>query len=407
MHSATGLQTTYDPFDQGHLDNPYPVWARARLTEPVFYADALDAWVVTPHKLVQEILQDPATFVSSGLSVMTPLPSEAREILSEIPPAEPPLRATDPPAHTRLRRITQAGVSAKRVAGLEASTRAIAHRLVDAVIAERACDFYEAFAYPFPLAVIASLLGFDEAAQERLHYWAGCRLDLAWGKLDSEGWRRCARAVVDFYQYVEGAIAERVARPREDVLSDLVAINAASDDPLATPEMVEQVQGLISAGHESTANWLTLSLYHLLSERERWERLCAQPAAIATALEETLRFDSPVLGLWRRAAIDAVIGGHAVRAGQRIYCAVGSANRDGDAFASPDAFRPGREDAKSHLTFGRGPHVCVGAALARLEGRIAFEVLVERLPGVRLAQDRLTIGRNATLRMTKALQVAW
>ena len=401
------MRTRYDPFDQAHLDDPYPVWARARLTEPVFYADALDAWVVTRHRLVQDVLQDATTFVSSGLSAMTQPPAEAQRILDEIPPRRPPLRATDPPLHGRLRKVTQAGVSPRRVAGMEASSRAIAHRLLDAVESQGACDFYASFAYPFPLAVIASLLGFPREAEERLHYWANCRLDIAWGKLDPAGWQRAARGVVDFYRFVEAEIVQRQTAPRDDVLTDLAGVNASLDDPLDLAELVEQVQGLISAGHETTANWLTLSLYHLLVDRARWDGIRADPASIPKVLEETLRFDSPVLGLWRAAAVETTIAGVTISAGQRVYCVVGSANRDDEAFAKADDFNPRREDAPAHLTFGRGPHVCPGAALARLEGRVAFEVLTSRLPSLTLAQSGIACNANATLRMPKALLVEW
>ena len=371
-----GLRTRYDAFAPAHLDDPYPLWALARATEPVFFADSLGAWVVTPHRLVQDVLQDPKGFLSSGLTSVREAPAEVQAILDEIPPRRPALRATDPPQHTRLRAVTQAGVSPRRVAGMEAGTRAIAHRLLDAVEAAGSCDFYAAFAYPFPLAVIASLLGFPQSTEERLHYWAECRLELAWGNAELADWKRAARGVVEFYRFVEAEIVRRQAAPSDDVLSDLVASNAAADEPLDVDDMVEQVQGLIAAGHETTANWITLSLFHLLSERSRWERVCREPATIPTVLEETLRYDSPVLGLWRVAAHDTTIGGVAVAAGARVYCVIGSANRDGAAFAQPD-------------------------------GRVAFDVLAERLPSARLAQTGISCAPNATLRMPKALLIEW
>ena len=266
------LRARYDAFDPAHLDDPYPLWALARATEPVFYADSLGAWVVTAHAVVQEVLQDPKRFLSAGLTSVRETPPEVKAVLDEIPPRRPALRATDPPEHTRLRTVTQAGVSPRRVAGMEAGTRAIAHRLLDAAGADRRCDFYAAFAYPFPLAVIASLLGFAQSAEEQLHYWANCRLELAWGNAELAEWTRAARGVVAFYRFVEAEIVRRQTAPSDDVLSDLVVSNAAADEPLDLDDMVEAVQGLISAGHETTANWIALSLFHLLSERSRWER---------------------------------------------------------------------------------------------------------------------------------------
>ncbi len=400
------LQSRYDVFDAAQLADPYPVWALARRTEPVFFAASLGAWVITTHRDVQAVLQDPQRFSSAGLTTVRDVPPEVQAILDEIPPRRPALRATDPPEHTRLRNITQTGVSPRRVAGMEAGTRAIAQRLADRVAAEERCDFYATFAYPFPLAVIAGLLGFPESDEAQLHEWAHCRMDLAWGNSDLASWQRAARGVVAFYRYVEAEIVRRQTAPEDDVLSDLIALNAETPEPLDLDDMIEQVQGLISAGHETTANWITLSLYHFLVQPTRWQRLCSDPKAIVPALEETLRFDSPVLALWRVAACDVTVAGVTIPAGARVYCVLGSANRDAAAFAHPDIFAPGREDGRAHLTFGRGPHVCLGATLARLEGRVAFEVLAERLPALRLAQGAPAFTPNASLRIPKALLVS-
>jgi cytochrome P450 len=405
--TAGGLRSAYDPFSQTQVDDPFPVWGLARTQEPVFYSEAINAWVVTRHALVQSILQDPVTFLSSGLNAMRQHPAEVQLILDALPERVAALRATDAPGHTRRRRATQSAVSPKRVSQLESKVRAIANRLVDSIYDRGHCDFFETFAYRFPLAVVSSLLGFPDSVADRLHRWSGCRVAMAWGNLQIEEYKTAARGVVEFHEFIESEILSRRNEPRDDLLSDMLEINEGSPTPLDLPELIEEVNGLVTAGHESTGNWITMTLFHLLEERSRWDRICADSASIPKMLEEALRFDGPVLGIWRRAAQDTVVAGIKIGAGERVWCALGSCNRDNAIFDSPDQFVGDRDTAKQHIAFGRGPHTCIGANLARLEGRVAFEELTRRLPDVRLMQGRLSFEINATLRMPKGLMIEW
>jgi cytochrome P450 len=406
LEDRTSLAVTYDTFDQGQVDDPYSVWAEAR-RQPIFFAERLNAWVLTRHRDVVAVLRDPATFSNRGLQFMATGPPEVEAILAQLPAGSVSLRATDPPYHTRLRSFAQWAVTPARVAQMEDSSRAIANGLVDAVIDDGSCDFYAVIAYPYPLGVISSLLGLPASDYELLHHWANNRIALAWGNMDTEDWVKAAAGAVDFHRYVSEHIVETTRHPADNALSELVTANAAAEDPLELAELVGQVQGLITAGHETTANWLTLSMFFLLSERTRWERLCAEPATAPEVVEETLRLDSPVLAVWRRTTTDTVIGDQPIAAGDLVYCALGSANRDEAAYREPDEYILGRADAKRHLTFGRGVHTCIGASLARLEARVALSVLVDRLGSIRLCDRTLSFGPNASLRMPKALQVEW
>jgi len=399
-----GLLSAYNPFSQEQVDDPFPIWGLSRTQEPVFYSEAINAWVVTRHALVQSILQDPATFLSSGLNAMRQHPAEVQLILDELPGRAAALRATDPPDHTRRRRATQGAVSPRRVSQLESKVRVIANRLVDSFYDRGHCDFFETFAYRFPLAVVSSLLGFPDSVANRLHRWSGCRVAMAWGKMEIEEYKAAARGVVEF---IESEILSRRNEPRDDLLSDILNINEGSPTPLELPELIEEVNGLVTAGHESTGNWITMTLFHLLEQRSRWEKVCADPASIPKMLEEALRFDGPVLGIWRRVAQDTIVAGIKIGAGERVWCALGSCNRDDAVFDAPDQFVGDRDTARQHIAFGRGPHTCVGANLARLEGRVAFEELTRRLPDVRLMQSRLSFEINATLRMPKGLMIEW
>ena len=402
-----GLRYSYNPYAQPQIDDPFPIWAMARKWEPAFYSDALGAWVLTKSSLVQQVMQDSATFLSSGLNAMRSHPPEVQKILDEVPEKVSALRATDAPEHTRRRRLTFGVVSPQRVSQLEPRVRSIANRMIDNFYNLGKCDFYQSFAYRYPLAVVSSLLGFPDTEAEKLHHWANCRVALAWGNMELEQYKQTAKGVVEFHQFIESELISRLASPRDDLMSDMVTLNKNAADPLNMPYLIEAVHGLVTAGHESTANWITMTLYHLLEEQTPWQKVCTNPDSIPQMLEEALRFDGPVLGSWRRAARDVSVGDIQIAAGDKVYCALGSSNRDEEVFQDPDKFDVDRTDVRQHIMFGRGPHTCVGAPLARLEGRVAFEVLAKRLAHVRLAQSHLAFNSNATLRLPQALMIEW
>jgi cytochrome P450 len=402
------LRDSFDPYAQRHADDPYRFWDVARKTEPIFFSTALNAWVVTRHDLITQVLQDPEMFSSSGLDRVGTQPPEVQAILDEVPKT-PPLRATDPPMHTRLRKPTQAGVAPRRMTDMEDQVRVIAHDLIDRFVGDGECGFYSAFAYPYPLSVISGLLGFPREDWPSLHRWANERVMLAWGNLPVEERKSAARGFVSFHQYVERHIVDRRVAPREDLLSDLVRNDRLEAERLSLPELVEQAMGLVVAGHESTANWLTMSVYHLLSQPERWRAFLDVPGSVSKLVEEMLRYDSSVGALWRRATRETRLADHVIAPGDVVYCVIASANRDAAVFEQPDRIVPGRKDVRMHMTFGRGPHNCIGAALARLEGRIAFEAVAERLPGLALSEEQgpLTFAPNVTLRIPRGLRVTW
>ncbi|MER6176929.1 cytochrome P450 [Streptosporangium sp. NPDC001681] len=404
--SVAELGATFDPFERQTVDDPFPVWAAARAVAPIFWSERIDAWVVTGHALLEEIFRDAKRFPSGGLGVMTPPPPEIAEILSAIDYVSP-LRATDPPDHTRQRRPTLAAVSPRRVAALEEPIREIADELIDKFEGNGKADFYREFAYPFPLQVISNLLGFTREDADNLHNWAAARVRLAWGKMEMEEWKRNARDMVAFHDFMKAQVLDRRDNPRDDGLTDFVQSALAAKEPMTIPEIVEQSIALVTGGHETTANWLTLSMFHMLSHRERWEAVVAGRYTMAELVEESLRYDSAVRAVWRKAAHDLQIGGVEISEGQRLYCVNGAANRDPAVFENPDDFCPGRGQARLHFTFGRASHHCIGASLSRLEGTIAYETLVRRLPSIRLTTGELRCEDNATLRVTTGLDVEW
>jgi cytochrome P450 len=257
--------------------------------------------------------------------------------------------------------------------------------------------------------VVCRLVGVPVGDQEQVKTWASQRVDLRNADLSEDEQIAAARSQRDFYDYSVELVNSRRARPGEDMLSWIIQDSDSSEDPLTEPQLASQVISLLTAGHETTAHWLVFSVRRLLSDRPRWQALVADPTSATKAdLEESLRMDGPVQAIWRRVKAHTEIGGVAIPTGSRVSLILGSANADETVFEQPRSYCPERSNAAQHLSFGRGPHTCAGAGIARLEGRISLEVLATRLPRLRLAaDDGLVIRPNATQRMPQRLLVEW
>ena len=276
------------------------------------------------------------------------------------------------------------------MATLEPSIRAIANELVDAFPAEGPVELLRDFAVPLPLTVIADALGVSRADLDKFKRWSDDSVAPLGGVLTRERQLECARSIVEFQHYFAERLEERRREPRDDILSDLVNARLDGDDahPLDTAEMLSILQQLLVAGNETTTNMLASAMMLLLHHPGQMERIRADLSLVPNLVEEALRLESPVQGLFRQAKAATTLGGVAIPAGARLIVMYGSANRDECQYADAATFDVAREDAHSHLAFGRGIHFCLGAALARLEGIVAFETLFSRLREVRLAPGR-------------------
>jgi cytochrome P450 len=415
---------SYDPARDAEIVYPFATWAAARQETPVFFSPVLNSYVVTRYEDINRVLVDPETF-SSGvmLKPYRERPREVEEILATgFDPAKlGAMVMLDAPLHTKIRRATISAFSPRRVAALEGEVRSTADELIDAMIAAGpGVDFVDTFAYPLPLRIITRILGVPLEDGVQLHEWATAKMALQFGDLPLAEHIEVARKFVAFQQYVSERIEERRSAPQEDFISTLITFDYEGE-PLEDVVLVGQVMGLVNAGHETITTMLTLGLYHLLQDRSHWAALCANPALAAAVVEEVLRFDGPLKMVSRRATRDTEIGGVAIPADSRVGLVVGSANRDETVFQDPDRFDiqaaqkgpqkdPEMSDEKRrpHLAFGRGAHLCAGAPLARMEGRIAFERLATRLPSLRLANEtEPEFARNTAVRLPLALHVGW
>jgi cytochrome P450 len=365
-------------FSPGFWVNPYPTYAALRREGPVrsiaVSADTV-VWLVTRYRDVRQALEDPRL----SKSAMMPESTYGGLIPPEVVAATVQhMLAADPPHHTRLRRLASTAFTARRVAALRPRVTELADELIDAMSAREQVDLVTDFAYPLPMRVICELLGVPAAEQDSFRTWSTVIIS----GVDVQ--EKLPGAMASMLEYIRELIRRKRAEPRDDLLSALIAARDGGDR-LTEDELSSMVFLLLIAGHETTVNLIGNGAYLLLSEPARWQRLCDQPELLPTAIEEFLRYESPVETASLRIATEEMeLGGHTVPAGASVLLSLGSANRDGERFPDPDAFDLARGDSR-HLAFGHGPHYCLGAPLARLEAEVAFGRLLSRYPEARLA----------------------
>ncbi len=309
----------------------------------------------------------------------------------------------DPPSHTRLRRLVSRAFTPRTIARLEPAVAAVCDELLAPLRRRRRFDLMDAFAYPLPARVICALVGLPDDDHELI---ARHGRDLAVG-LDplpsAEELRRADAAVVALRAHLEGPIAARRARPRDDLLSDLVAV-ADDGDRLTPDELVATLVLILIAGHETTANLIGNAVVALDDEPAARERLAQDPGVADTAVEEMLRLDPPVQITQRFPRVPVELGGVELPAGTFVILGLAAANRDPAVFVEPDRVELSR-DPNPHVAFGAGAHFCLGAALARLEGRVALPALYRALPDLRVVRPLPRRRTSLTIRGFRHLPV--
>jgi pimeloyl-[acyl-carrier protein] synthase len=375
-----------------HRDDPYPVMAALREREPVAHAGG-GLWVLSRYADCRLALLE-ARFSSdmrnaADYDASAPLAQAAAALMVY----------NDPPDHTRLRGLVQKAFTPRRVAEMRPRIEAIVGELLGG---DGELEVIGDLAHPLPFIVIAELLGVPAVDHDRFRVWAG---DLALVLEPVQGDERRQRAMaasVELGAYLQPQFAERRARPRDDLLTALVQAEEAGDR-LSESELGANVVQLLIAGHETTQNLIANGLWALLRNPDQLDRLRDDPALVPTAVEELLRYDSPVQFAARVAREDIALDGATIPRGARVMVLLGAANRDPARFTNPDALDVGRDDGP-HVAFGHGPHFCLGNALARLEGAVALRALTA-LPGLRLAGGPPSYRDTAMLRGLRELRV--
>jgi cytochrome P450 len=314
----------------------------------------------------------------------------------------------DPPDHTRLRRLFTKAFTPTAVANLRLDIGGIVDHLIDGMEhkARRGepVDYIADFAYPLPATVIMDLLGVPRGDLARVKIWSDdIALFIGTAQAVPNKYARAEKGATLMAGYFRGLVEQRKAAPTGDMISQLIAARD-EQEILTTDEIIGTCILLLFAGHETTTNLIGNGFYYAMKFRDQWERLLAEPGLAASAVEEWLRYDGPSGALARVAARDVALGGRAIKAGQRVFAFVNSANRDPDQFADAETFNIGRRD-NPHLTFGHGIHFCLGAPLARLETQIAIDRLTRRLPRIALDSARIEWSDSLILRGIRSLPV--
>ena len=372
------------------LECPYPYYQRVREEAPV-HQTPLGFWAVSRYEDVLSVVRNPEVFSSLAQSnsfVTTP-PPEVIEIAKQGYPRVNTLLSNDPPSHTQFRNLVNKAFLPKRVAQLEDSIRKITNDLIDAFINDGKVDLVEQFAVGVPLTVIADALGVDRADMPKFKKWSDDSVAPLSGMLTPERQIECAHSRIEFQKYMVDRVHEREANLRDDLLSDLVSARFDSGERagegMTMAEMLDVIAQLLVAGNETTTKLIAAATLMLVENPEQMAKVRADHSLIPNLVEEALRMEAPVQMLPRFTKEDVEVGGVAIPKGSVVMAMYGCANRDGAKYPNPDMFDIERDNARTQLAFGQGPHFCVGAALARSEARIAFELLLSRLNNIALA----------------------
>ncbi|MCV0394893.1 MAG: cytochrome P450 [Rhizobiaceae bacterium] len=360
--------------------------ADARAGEPVFYSPETDCWVVTRYDDVMAILHDHARFSSENTSdSATPVHQDALDIMKRGGfSAEKVQSNCDGERHTRVRNVSAQMLNVRTFALLEPKIRDLVTGALDRLEGRGEADLLADLTYELPAQVLFLFLGIPKEDTEKVKAWSGTRTILNFSPSTYDQQVAGAQDMVDYWRYCVDLVAERMANPGDDVVSGLLRVRKGDDSVITLNELTTVVYGLVFAGHETTTSQLTNTFRALLTWRENWEAICADPSLIPFAVEEAFRYFGAVIGWRRRALEDVVLGGVTVPKGGQILLSFASANRDEAHFDAPERFDVRRKNARKHLTMGNGKHVCLGAPLARLEMKIVLEEFTRRFPNVRL-----------------------
>ncbi|MYC99240.1 MAG: cytochrome P450 [Gammaproteobacteria bacterium] len=363
----------YRPLSPRFVADPYPLYRQLRDRDPVHRSIFADQVVVSRYADIDRILRDHRNFGNDFSKVTSSEGSIAtRKKLT------PSMLAQDPPDHTRLRALVNRAFTPRQVARMEDYIRATAHTLLDKIGDAREFDLMKAFAVPLPTIVIARMIGVPERDLERFKVWSDDLARALEPFLSPEEEEKVYRAARQFAEYFTAIIEQRRREPRDDLVSRLVEAEDAGDK-LTAKETRVMLRLLLTAGNETTTNLIGNGVRALLRHPDQLALLRERPELIPSAVEELLRYDPPVQLDMRVALRDMELGGLAVSEGTMITLLIGSANHDPERFTEPDRLDITRS-GQANISFGRGIHHCLGAPLARLEGRIALEVLLERFP---------------------------
>jgi len=351
------------------LIDPYPDYKNWRENNPIWWAEDVNAWVISRYKDVHLVLKDPKLFSSAAMG------ERDHEISL-------PLLTDDPPRHSKLRAIMNKAFTSRAIKLMENEVRSMSNDLLNKLDISKPVDIAHEFTIPLPISVISQLMGIPFERKDDFKRWS----DALTGTGSETEIEKRMPEIINMRNYFLSLIPLRKENPGDDLISKVV--NAEVDGETLDDNTIAGFNMLLLiAGNETTTNLLSNMLNHISYNPNIWKQLRKDKSLVDAAIEETLRFDSPVHWVSRRATEDTELSGQIIKKGENVFAIMGSANRDSNHYDNPEEFRLDRKQNKDHHTFGHGIHFCMGAPLARLEGKYALEGLLNRFEEVTPLKD--------------------
>jgi hypothetical protein len=394
------------------LKDPYPYYKELRENEPVFWSEEGGYWLITKYTDADLILRDlrfgkrNSFLGTSGGIAKQALKCMVSTVFPDAAASNSMLNQ-NPPDHTRLRGLVNKAFTPKMVEQMRSHIQQITDDLLDKVQSQGYMDVAADFAFPLPVTVIAEMLGIPATDREKFKHWSNAMVSLLEPGASMMLLPSALSARSALIAYLRPLIEKRRKEPKEDLISSLVQAEEEGSK-LSEAELLANIVLLLIAGHETTVNLISNSVFGLLTNPSQMQLLKSQPELMRNAVEEFLRWSSPVQIVRRFALEDITIGGKTIKKGESVIISVGAANRDPEVFANPDKLDMTRSDIK-HLAFGIGIHHCLGFALAITEGEIAVGTLLRRMPNIQLAMNpgEVEYKRPIALRGPKRLPVSF
>lgn len=409
MTTLERLQTgvAYNPLEKRYLEDPYPLYRKLQSRDPIHRSRLIGGWILTRYADINETLTD-SRFMADERKLPDFEKRRQRIIKTAGIPDDPPVQSMlrlDPPDHTRLRSLVNRAFTPRAIEKLRPRVEEIVDELLDAVADKGSMDVIEDLAYPLPVMVIAEMLGVPAEDRDQLKRWSD-EIVLTLGAVPrGDAVRRSYEAGKEMRAYIEQIGDERRRDPRDDLLSALLAAEEEGDR-LTIEEVYSTVLLILVAGNETTTNLIGNGLLALLRNPDQLELLRDDPTLAQSAVEELLRYDSPVQATGRFVTEEVALNGYTVKPFQQVILLLGAANRDPEQFTDPDRLDITRDEGPP-LSFSHGLHFCLGAPLARIEAQIALPAMLRRFPDLKLATERVEWGDGIILRGLKALPVTF
>ncbi|MBH8563713.1 cytochrome P450 [Nostoc sp. CENA67] len=403
-----GIQKSirFNPYDPKFQANPYPFYHNLRLVEPI-HQSFTGMWVITRYADAKAVLRD-SRFCVNKMQKNVKQKShslEQRDFNTLAQAIDKWLIYLDPPEHTRLRGLISKAFSSTSVNFLRPQIQKITDELISKVRHKGFMDIISEFACPLPCNVIAAILGIPVEDWLQLYHWSDKLSNILDPLSSLEDYEQMNTVALEFTNYFKSLIAQRQKSPQQDLLSALITVKE-QNNKLSEDEIISVCMLLFLTGEETTVNLIGNGMLALLSHPEQMQQIKTQPMLIQSAVEEILRYDSPIQITTRVATEDIVIDDVTVRCGEKVLVVLGAANRDPAQFPEPDCFDITRVN-NNHLAFADGIHYCLGAALTRIEAEIAINTLIQQLPDLKLSQDQPEWRNKVAFRSLKALPVTF